>query len=247
MGFRLALGPGGQFEFVLSGNAPPLFPQVELGRWRGEDEEGVRELLGAIAGCDEPSNPPPQPDSAYVFVGHERDGEKRERLYALYEAPPGWAPVQSAVLSMVHGRWLDRRQSTLRAQASWLKTQADAARTIAVELDNPGSEVVSFSSPARQELWTVTLVPQWMAPAALDTYPYELAPHEFSLMSPLAVAQGSHALDPGKKIGVMLTLKRLLSPGRYDVSVQYLSEEVRGDARHASGILTMSLAVLEVL
>lgn len=248
MALRLALGPNDSYEFVLNGNEPPLFPRVEMGRWKGQDPAGVGALMAAIASCSEPDNPSAQPGLAYVRVGYDDGLARRVRLYSLYGPPAGWARVQSVVLAQVHGAWFDSRLHTLQGHANWLRPKVDAKDSpmASIELESTGQQMVSFSSPVRAQSWSVTLVPQGSSPAELDAYPYTLEPHEVVVASPMASTTDTHELPAGKKLGIMVTLRRRLRPGRYGVTLRYMSEERRGVGSHASGTFTLELPVLEV-
>lgn len=247
MSFHLVLGDEDEFEFILAGNTAPLFNQLEMGRWHGNDAEGVARLRGEIGACTDANNPPEAPDSAYVHVAYD-DGERREHLYALYAPPNNWAQVQTNVLAQVHGAWLDQRVHTLAVTGNWVRPKVTTKdRPMAsIDFDSSGSQNVSFSTPTREELWRVTLVPQGLTPEELDVYPYELDPDEFLLVSPVASADSEQVLDPGRKLGVMLTIKRKLAVGRYDVTASYLSQQVRGNRVHAFGRITLNFVTLEV-
>lgn len=249
MTFRLAVDAEDGYEFALGGNTLPLFPHVEMGRWQGRDAEGTALVRAAIASCDEANNPSSLPDSAYVQVTHREAAQaERVRLYSLYEPPSAWAAAQATVLSQVNGPWLVSRLHVLRAQVKWLKptlSRVDAPMA-AIDYESAGTAAVSFSSPVRAELWSATVAPQGMSPDDLDGYPYDLDAGEFVVSSP-AAASGKHAtLDAGRRLLVLVTIKRKLPPGKYDVTLRYLSEEVRNDPARASGILTLTPGVLEV-
>lgn len=245
--FAVELTADGSFVFALAGNTLPLFPLPEMGRWTGSDPARVAHLRRAIAAATAGAadNASKLPDSAYLFVKHGGDPVTK-RMYALYDPPAAWAPVQAEILQTVHQAWIGARERTIAAAARWM-TPVVAARessVLVVTFTHTGREPLGLGNPLDPERWSLSLWPEGLGPDQAQAYRRELEEDEISL-SPAREPRDDLAMDPGAMLEVRVTLRRQLPPGRFRLRVHHESRVVAEGLRRG-GVFTFEPPALVV-